>query len=147
GRLQRLGYISTAFVGGSYPDRFGEDDLDVGQRFRNSYEQSKFEAELVMHAHMRNLPITVLRPSIIIGHSQSGATSAFNVIDWPLRVFADGMLRYAPTRCGDPAESSRRRPRRCWCRCSSWPRARTSAATAKPSRRGSAHSACSGGAR
>ena len=96
GRLRRLGYISTAFVGGSHPDRFGEDDLDVGQKFRNSYEQSKFEAELVMHAHMRNLPITVLRPSIIVGHSQSGATSAFNVIYWPLRVFADGMLRYAP---------------------------------------------------
>jgi long-chain acyl-CoA synthetase len=104
GRLQRLGYISTAFVGGSYPDRFGEDDLDVGQRFRNSYEQSKFEAELVMHAHMRNLPITVLRPSIIVGHSQSGATSAFNVIYWPLRVFADGMLRYAPAPSSLPVD-------------------------------------------
>ena len=27
---------------------FSEDDLDVGQRFRNAYEQSKFEAECLL---------------------------------------------------------------------------------------------------
>jgi len=96
GRLQRLGYVSTAFVGGRHAHPFGEDDLDVGQSFRNSYEQSKFEAELVVQAAMRDVPITVVRPSIIIGDSRSGATSAFNVIYWPLRVYADGLLRYAP---------------------------------------------------
>ena len=45
---------------------------------------------------MREVPITVVRPSIIIGDSRSGATSAFNVIYWPLKVYADGLLRYAP---------------------------------------------------
>lgn len=96
GRLQRLAYISTAFVAGRHERQFGEDDLDVGQRFRNTYEQSKFEAELVVQAAMREVPTVVLRPSIIIGDSRSGATSAFNVIYWPLRVYADGLLRYAP---------------------------------------------------
>ena len=96
GRLSRLAYVSTAFVGGRHPEPFAEDDLDVGQRFRNTYEQSKFEAEQVVHAAMRDLPITVVRPSIVIGDSRSGATSAFNVIYWPLRVFADGLLRVAP---------------------------------------------------
>jgi hypothetical protein len=38
----------------------------------------------------------VVRPSIVVGHSQSGATSAFNVVYWPLRLFADGVLAYAP---------------------------------------------------
>ena len=96
GRLERLVYVSTAFVGGRHPEPFAEDDLDVGQRFRNTYEQSKFEAELMVHAAMRELPITIVRPSIVIGDSRSGATNAFNVIYWPLRVFADGLLRVAP---------------------------------------------------
>jgi thioester reductase-like protein len=96
GRLERFGYISTAFVAGAHPYVFTEDDLDVGQRFRNTYERSKFEAELVVRGYMRRVPVAVLRPSIVVGHSRSGATSAFNVIYWPLRVFADGVLRYAP---------------------------------------------------
>jgi thioester reductase-like protein len=96
GRLQRLAYVSTAFVSGSQAGWFGENDLDVGQRFRNTYEQSKFEAELLVRNYMPDIPLTVLRPSIVVGHSQSGATTAFNVVYWPLRLFADGVLTYAP---------------------------------------------------
>ena len=44
GGLRRLVHVSTAYVGGRHAGTFGEDDLDVGQTFRNSYEQSKFEA-------------------------------------------------------------------------------------------------------
>jgi len=96
GTLQRFEYISTSFVAGRHPVPFGEDELDVGQRFRNTYEQSKFEAELVIRAVMPRVPTTVVRPSIVIGDSRSGATSAFNVVYWPLRVYADGVLRVAP---------------------------------------------------
>jgi hypothetical protein len=37
---------STAFVSGSHPGWFAEDDLDIGQQFPNSHQQSKVEAEL-----------------------------------------------------------------------------------------------------
>src|SRR5882757_9366095 len=40
--LRRLSYVSTAYVAGDRRGSFGEDDLDVGQGFRNAYEQSKF---------------------------------------------------------------------------------------------------------
>ena len=70
GRLQRFAYVSTAFVGGRHPGVFSEHDLDVGQRFRNTYEQSKFEAELVVRRAMQHAPITVVRPSIVIGDSR-----------------------------------------------------------------------------
>lgn len=96
GPLRRIVYVSTAFVSGRHKEPFAEDELDVGQRFRNSYEQSKFEAELVVHARQEHVPTTVVRPSIVIGDSRWGATSTFNVIYWPLRVFADGLLRVAP---------------------------------------------------
>jgi long-chain acyl-CoA synthetase len=104
GRLERFGYISTAFVGGSHPGWFGENDLDLGQRFRNTYERSKFEAELMIRGYMRDVPITVLRPSIVVGHSQSGATRAFNVVYWPLRLYADGILAYAPATADLPVD-------------------------------------------
>ena len=96
GTLERFTYVSTAFVGGRHATPFGEDDLDVGQRFRNTYERSKFEAEVVLRPRMRAVPTTVVRPSIVIGNSRSGHTSAFNVIYWPLRVYAEGAMRVAP---------------------------------------------------
>ena len=48
GGLRRFSYISTAYVAGEHAGCFSEDDLDVGQRFRNAYEQSKFEAECLL---------------------------------------------------------------------------------------------------
>ena len=45
GGLRRLSHISTAYVAGEHSGCFSEDDLDVGQSFRNGYERSKFEAE------------------------------------------------------------------------------------------------------
>ena len=42
---EHFGYVSTAYVAGTHEGEFTEDDLDVGQGFRNSYERSKFEAE------------------------------------------------------------------------------------------------------
>ncbi|MEA2297399.1 MAG: hypothetical protein QOF77_335 [Solirubrobacteraceae bacterium] len=94
GDLRRLVHVSTAYVGGRHAGTFGEDDLDVGQEFRNSYEQSKFEAEIEVMAS--GLPIVIARPSIVVGDRYSGWTPAFNVIYWPLRAFARGMLDEVP---------------------------------------------------
>src|SRR5215211_7844382 len=44
-QLERLSYVSTAYVAGEPRRLFQEDELDVGQSFRNSYELSKFESE------------------------------------------------------------------------------------------------------
>jgi len=93
-RLRRMVHVSTAYVGGRHRGSFGEQDLDVGQEFRNSYEQSKFEAELEVMAS--DLPLVIARPSIVVGDRQSGWTPAFNVIYWPLRAFARGMLDEVP---------------------------------------------------
>jgi long-chain acyl-CoA synthetase len=39
------------------------------------------------------LPITVHRPSIIVGHSKTGKASSFKVLYWPLRLYARGRWR------------------------------------------------------
>lgn len=98
GGLRRLSYISTAYVAGKHDGCFSEDELDVGQTFRNSYEQSKFEAELLVRSHRGGLPITVLRPSIVVGDSASGWTTSFNVLYWPMRAFARGAYTALPAR-------------------------------------------------
>ncbi len=102
GGLRRFSYISTAYVAGEHKGSFNEDDLDVGQRFRNAYEQSKFEAEqLVGYAP---LPVTVLRPSIIVGERDSGWTMSFNVLYWPLRAFSRGAYAALPARREAPVD-------------------------------------------
>ena len=104
GGLRRLSHVSTAYVAGTHRGRFGEDDLDVGQTFNNSYEQSKWEAERRVRAHASHLPIQVLRPSIVVGETDSGWTSSFNVIYTPLRAFARGVLPAIPARRSAPVD-------------------------------------------
>ena len=91
GRLRRVVHVSTAYVAGRHPERFHEHEHAVGQSFRNSYEHSKFHAEALL-GEQYDLPLSIVRPSIIVGDSRSGWTPAFNVIYWPLRAFASGRL-------------------------------------------------------
>jgi thioester reductase-like protein len=102
--LRRFSYVSTAYVAGQHSGCFSEDDLNRGQRFRNTYEQSKFEAERTVAQRREQLPITVLRPSIIVGARDSGWTSSFNVLYWPLRVFARGAYAALPARGEAPVD-------------------------------------------
>ncbi len=97
GALRRVVHVSTAYVSGRHAGTFGEHELDVGQEFRNTYERSKHEAELLLRA-ADDLPLAVARPSIVVGHSASGWTSAFNVLYWPMRAFERGLLDEVPAR-------------------------------------------------
>ena len=102
--LRRFSYVSTAYVAGRHSGSFSEDDLDRGQRFRNTYEQSKFEAERTVTQRREQLPITVLRPSIVVGARDSGWTASFNVLYWPLRAFARGAYAALPARGDAPVD-------------------------------------------
>ena len=90
GALERFAYVGTCYVAGDRTDVVKADELDVGQGFRNTYEQTKMESEKLVREHMDRLPITIFRPSIIVGDSRTGETSSFNVIYWPVRVYARG---------------------------------------------------------
>jgi thioester reductase-like protein len=103
-RLERLTYVSTAYVSGEPPGLFREDQLDVGQRFRNPYEQSKFEAERLIRERGAGLPLQVLRPSIVVGDSRTGRTTAFNVLYGPLKAFARGGIPAIPARRSSPVD-------------------------------------------
>lgn len=70
--LNRLNHYSTAFVAGQRSGVIMEDELDEGQTFRNPYERTKYEAELAMRQAMDLIPISIFRPSIVVGDSKTG---------------------------------------------------------------------------
>jgi len=75
--LRRLCHFSTAYVSG---DRVGvilEDELAMGQRFHNAYEETKFQAELLVRRAQSSLPATIFRPSIVVGDSRTGEVDRF----------------------------------------------------------------------
>lgn len=105
GTLRRYAHVSTAYVAGTHAGRFGEDDLDVGQGFRNSYEQTKYESERLVSEHDGDLPWIILRPSIVVGERGSGWTASFNVMYWPLRMLSTGMFKVVPAMPASPVDA------------------------------------------
>jgi thioester reductase-like protein len=78
-RLPRLQHVSTCYVSGRYDGVFREDDLDVGQDFRNHYESTKHAAEMLVRKAMADgLPATVYRPGIVVGDSRTGAPQKYD---------------------------------------------------------------------
>ncbi len=103
--LQRHHYISTCYVSGRHAGPFKETDLDVGQRFNNFYEETKFLAEVdVAAARDGGMPTTIYRPSIVVGDSRTGATQKYDgpyfLLQWLLR--QPRWLSFMPV-VGDPS--------------------------------------------
>jgi thioester reductase-like protein len=83
-RFERLQYVSTAYVSGAARGTFRETDLDVGQGFKNHYEETKFQAEV--EVVRSQLPRTVYRPGVVVGDSKTGETAKFDGPYFVLRV-------------------------------------------------------------
>jgi thioester reductase-like protein len=83
-RLQRLQYVSTAYVSGTARGTFRETDLDVGQGFKNHYEETKFQAEV--EVVRSKVPCTIYRPGVVVGDSRTGETAKFDGPYFVLRV-------------------------------------------------------------
>ena len=92
----RLHHISTAYVSGTRTGYMREDELESGQEFFNYYEWSKFEAERVVRAAGRLLPVTIYRPGIIVGDSRTGRTNRFHGIYQILRAIHYGLIDWLP---------------------------------------------------
>ena len=92
---RRFVHVSTAYVSGAHSGEFTEEML--GSEFRNTYEQTKCEAERLF-ADVSGMEVAIARPSIVMGESDTGWTPAFNVLYWPLRAFARGLFDVVPAK-------------------------------------------------
>ncbi|WP_171447944.1 SDR family oxidoreductase [Corallococcus carmarthensis] len=75
--LSRFNYFSTCYVSGDRVGVIAEDELDRGQSFRNAYEETKFQAERLVQRAAATLPVTIFRPSSVVGDSRTGEIDRF----------------------------------------------------------------------
>lgn len=75
--LSRLVYWSTALVSGGRKGWVREEELVAPQRFRNVVEETRFRGEALVREAMKSLPVTILRPSIVVGDSVTGEIDRF----------------------------------------------------------------------
>jgi len=76
--IGEMHYISTAYVCGMRTGLIREDEFERGQSFRNDYEHCKFEAEKLVRSSRFLDHVTVYRPAIIIGDSNTGYTTTYH---------------------------------------------------------------------
>lgn len=76
--IRQLFHVSTAYVCGKREGRIRESELNVGQEFANCYEESKVESEELVRSSDAIDSLTVFRPAIIIGDSQTGITFTYH---------------------------------------------------------------------
>jgi thioester reductase-like protein len=96
-----LVHVSTAYVAGERRGTVLEEELDVGQRFANAYEESKCRAEgLVREAVAGGLPAAIVRPSIVVGATRTGAIRDFKTIYAVLKTLTEGRVRSIPAYYG-----------------------------------------------
>jgi len=76
-------HVSSVAVAGLYEGFFREDMFDEKQKLPSSYHQTKFDSERIVRTETTG-PWRVYRPSVVIGHSQTGVADK---IDGPYYFF------------------------------------------------------------
>ncbi len=70
---RRFFYVSTAYTSGNSREIHGE-ELHFSPEHVNPYQMSKWAAEMSLSAAQKvhGLPVTIFRPSVVVGHSENG---------------------------------------------------------------------------
>ncbi len=76
--LRNLVYHSTAQVSGDRTGLVLEDELEKGQSYRNAVEETLAQGERIVRRKMGKLPISIVRPTVIVGDSQTGEVDRFD---------------------------------------------------------------------
>jgi thioester reductase-like protein len=79
-RLSRYNYISTCYVAGKRTGEILESELEHNAGFRNFYEETKYLAEVEVERLKSELPVTIYRPSVVVGDSETGETAKYDGI-------------------------------------------------------------------
>jgi thioester reductase-like protein len=78
--LRRYNYVSTCYVAGKRTGNILETDLDHKDGFRNFYEETKYLAEMEVEKLKKEFPVTIFRPSVVVGDSETGETAKYDGI-------------------------------------------------------------------
>lgn len=79
--LKKFAHVSTLYVAGRRTGDIYEDDLEHDAGFVTmGYEQSKYEAEILIRKYMPRLPIAVFRMSLLMGCLRDGYVHDYGAI-------------------------------------------------------------------
>lgn len=78
--LKRYNYVSTCYVAGKREGVILETELEHKAGFRNYYEETKYLAELEVERLKNMVPLTIFRPSVVVGDSVTGETAKYDGI-------------------------------------------------------------------
>lgn len=92
--LIRFSHISTAYVAGRCEGIVSEDSLTDRYGFLSDYEKTKYNAELEVNDS--DLPLSIFRPGMIVGDSNTGYIKTFNTFYAPIRLYLSGKHRILP---------------------------------------------------
>lgn len=89
--LKQFHHVSTCYVAGKRTGAILETELRHDAGYRNYYEESKYLAELEVDSAKTDLPVTIYRPSVVCGDSQTGETGKYDgvyflihyLLKWP----------------------------------------------------------------
>lgn len=76
--LRQFHHVSTCYVAGKREGLILESELRHDAGYRNFYEESKYLAELEVELVKSELPVTIHRPSVVCGDSQTGETGKYD---------------------------------------------------------------------
>jgi thioester reductase-like protein len=76
--LRHFHYVSTCYVAGKREGVILETELSHNAGYRNFYEESKYLAEMAVEKFKNDLPITIHRPAVVCGDSQTGKTAKYD---------------------------------------------------------------------
>ncbi|MGI9055548.1 MAG: SDR family oxidoreductase [Pyrinomonadaceae bacterium] len=78
--FRRYNYISTCYVAGKRKGEILETELEHDAGFRNFYEETKYLAEVSVEEMKEKYPVTIFRPSVVVGDSETGETTKYDGI-------------------------------------------------------------------
>ena len=94
--FRQLHYVSTAYVAGVRTGNVYEHELSLGQRHKNHYESTKFQAEVWVREEAHRVPATIYRPAIVVGDSKTGETQKFDGPYYLLRTISRALRSNGP---------------------------------------------------
>ena len=90
-QLRHFHHVSTCYVAGKREGVILETELRHDAGYRNFYEESKYLAELEVDSVKNELPVTIHRPAVVCGDSNTGETGKYDgvyylihyLLSWP----------------------------------------------------------------
>jgi long-chain acyl-CoA synthetase len=98
--IKKFAHISTLYIAGKRKGNVHEEDLKHDAGFvTNGYEESKYEAEILVHQYMKKIPISIYRMSLLMGCMRDGYVHDYGAIQRYLMFMYKGI---APCFAGLP---------------------------------------------